>query len=251
MRKKDAMTRTPNREIRSGTMLHLAAPVLIAALAIGGCQSDGSVTDSSYSADYRSRHPIALTYAPTKLDIFTGRNAAGLDPRQSQDVRDFALDYRRTGRGPMLMLVPNTSGNHYGQKGVSDLRSKLAAMGVGSRSLQVSKYQSTDSSLAAPIRLSYTKMQAKVANECGLWRNDIGEIQNKFQSWKNNPWYNMGCAYQTQFAAQVADPLDLVRPTAETRVDTVKRMSAIEKLRRGQDPSIQWNGGEASVKGGS
>jgi pilus assembly protein CpaD len=232
-------------------MSKFAAPVLMAALATGGCQLDGSVADSSYSADYRSRHPIALTYAPTTLDVFTGRNAAGLDLRQSQDVRDFALDYRRAGRGPMLMLVPQTGGGHYGHKGANDLRSKLATMGVGSRSLQVSTYHSTESSLAAPIRLSFTKMQAKVANECGLWRNDIGEIQNKFKSWKNNPWYNMGCAYQTQFAAQVADPLDLIRPTAETRIDTIKRINAIDKLRKGQDPSINWTGGEASVKGGS
>ena len=54
-----------------------------------------------------ARHPIALVNAPTDLDLFVGRNAAGLDPRQAQDLQPvLRQDYRADGRGPMLMLVP-------------------------------------------------------------------------------------------------------------------------------------------------
>ena len=58
--------------------------------------------------------------------------------------------------------------------------------------------------------------------------------------WSNKPYWNFGCAYQTAFAAQVADPRDLVTPQAETPADTAMRVRGIESLRKGEDPSTNW-----------
>lgn len=57
---------------------------------------------------------------------------------------------------------------------------------------------------------------------------------------QNRPYWNLGCATQSNVAAQVADPIDLVRARQEGRVDTLKRMRAIEELRKGQDPSTEY-----------
>ena len=57
------------------------------------------------------------------------------------------------------------------------------------------------------------------------------------ETWQNRPYWNLGCAYQANLAAQVADPIDLVRARPEDRLDTARRMNAIEKLRKGQDPT--------------
>lgn len=51
---------------------------------------------------------------------------------------------------------------------------------------------------------------------------------------------NLGCASQATLAAQVADPIDLVRSREEGRPDMVKRMGAIAKIREGRDPSTQY-----------
>jgi pilus assembly protein CpaD len=48
-------------------------------------------------------------------------------------------------------------------------------------------------------------------------------------------------------AAQVADPIDLVRGRSEGRADIVKRMNAISKLREGKDPSTQYRQEQTSI----
>ena len=45
---------------------------------------------------------------------------------------------------------------------------------------------------------------------------------------------------QSNVASQVADPVDLVRGRPEARIDTVRRMENIKKLREAQDPSTQY-----------
>jgi pilus assembly protein CpaD len=41
-------------------------------------------------------------------------------------------------------------------------------------------------------------------------------------------------------AAQVADPVDLVRGRTESAPDTIQRTKKIEAIRQGQDPSTQY-----------
>jgi pilus assembly protein CpaD len=45
---------------------------------------------------------------------------------------------------------------------------------------------------------------------------------------------------QSTVAAQVADPLDLVRGRTEGRIDTVRRARDIQTLREGKDPSTTY-----------
>ncbi len=52
----------------------------------------------------------------------------------------------------------------------------------------------------------------------------------------NEPYWNFGCSSQATLAAQVADPIDLVRSRNEGRPDIAKRMGAITKIRDGRDP---------------
>jgi len=42
-------------------------------------------------------------------------------------------------------------------------------------------------------------------------------------------------------AAQTADPIDLVRPHVEERIDIIKRSNEITKLRQGQDPATAYD----------
>jgi pilus assembly protein CpaD len=41
-------------------------------------------------------------------------------------------------------------------------------------------------------------------------------------------------------AAQVADPVDLVRPRTDGRPDPIRRSKVIEAVRDGKDPSTQY-----------
>ncbi|WP_293854550.1 CpaD family pilus assembly protein [uncultured Alsobacter sp.] len=222
----------------------------LAALALGlaGCQSDGLVTGTVYPNDYRLRHPIALANDTTTLDLFVGRNAGGLDPRQARDLRQFLADYQANGRGAMTVLVPRTGGRG-DHRGASAVRATLIAYGISGRMLHVVPYDvAVEEPIASPVRLSFVKLQAKVLGECGDFTQDLAGLNIRYENWQNKPHPNSGCAYQTAIAAQIEDPLDLQRPRAVDRPDVLRRMKVFDDIRKGQDPSTQWKTGSASVQ---
>jgi pilus assembly protein CpaD len=100
----------------------------------------------------------------------------------------------------------------------------------------VRTYQVKDPSVAAPIRLSFHKLGARVAHRCGQWPDDLSGIAGN-RGFKNENYWNFGCSTQQNLAAQVADPVDLVRPRTMERADTVKRTRGLEDLRKAKDPS--------------
>jgi pilus assembly protein CpaD len=193
--------------------------------------------------DYRERHPVVLAHAPKTLDVFT--SAGGIDPRQREDIEDFAIEYRRYGEGAMRIEVPEDRRGPT-RRSLSLVRSALANAGVSGSQIAVASYSVGDSSLASPIRLSFKRMQAKVGTRCGLWPQDLGVSNAKFNA-NNEPYWNLGCAMQSNVAAQVADPVDLVRGRTEGRVDTVRRMENIKKLRDGQDPSTSYRADDDKI----
>jgi pilus assembly protein CpaD len=206
------------------------------ATALAACAPDRVVTGSAYPVDYRERHPIVLTHAPQSLDLFL--SGSRLDRRQREDLAAFVAEYRRSGEGPMSAAVPEGPG-----PGAAAVRATLAEAGVP---FVTSTYPVRDPALAAPIRLSFRRLQAKVASRCGLWPQDLGVSDARFDA-QNSPYWNLGCAMQTNIAAQVADPVDLVRGRAESRVDTIRRMGNVEKLRKGEDPSTNYRKDEATI----
>lgn len=222
--------------------LRPAVAVLVVAGLLGACRADRvATTGSTYPIDVRTRHPIVLADGERTLDIFpTG--IGHIDPRQRADLEAFLTEYRRYGRGVLLVEMPR--GVSPGLAGPVErtgaaIRHLAAEMGVPARGLQLTAYPIANPTLAAPLRLSFQRMQAKVADKCGLWPRDLG-VSDVRADWSNEPTWNLGCATQATLAAQVADPIDLVRGRPEGRIDSVRRTQDIGQLREGKDPSTQW-----------
>ena len=215
--------------------LQIAALALIAA-GLGGCAGmrQDDVT-GSLPTDYRQRHPIILREAPRHLDIFASRGAS-LDARQEADVIAFAGDYRRNGRGGMVAYVPDSPG---GRQGLAGVRNALAHAGLAGHRLSVVSYVPDDPTTAAPVRLSFSRLQAQVDSQCDDWRQDVAQ-SDRMASWQNVSYPNFGCSYQKNLAAQVADPRDLVGPRAEDPADAQMRTRGIEDMRKGSDPTRNW-----------
>ncbi|WP_284246743.1 CpaD family pilus assembly protein, partial [Methylobacterium haplocladii] len=128
------------------------------------------------------------------------------------------------------------------------IRRLSAEAGVSGAAVAVAGYAVGDPALASPVRLSFERMEAKVASACGMWPQDLGVSDPAFNL-RNEPSWNLGCATRSNIAAQVADPVDLVRGRPEGRIDTVRRSQVIDKLRQGNDPSTTWRqDGKAEVK---
>jgi pilus assembly protein CpaD len=214
--------------------------VLGLSLALGACARKGDTTGSLAPVDTRERHPIVLRDAPKSLDVFIGRAGAGLDARQAEDVVAFAQDYRRAGRGGLVAEVPTgTRREMAAHDTLNAIRAALSRGGVSGAALSVRTYPVQDPGLASPIRLSFASLQAGLPHQCGQWPEDTG-VSSYGSDAANSPYWNLGCATQATLAAQVADPIDLVRSRSEGRPDIVKRMGGIAKIRQGQDPSTQY-----------
>lgn len=218
-----------------------AAAVPLAAalgLGLGACGADRAVTGSIYPYDHTNRHPIVLVDGPRHLDVFIG--SGHLDPRQRAEVAAFAVEYRRFGRGPLTAQMPaGTPLAGYALATLDGVRAALAAGGLPPGTLLVGSYPILDPTAASAIRLTFQRMQARVESRCGLWPKDLG-VSDIGADNRNEPYWNLGCATQANLAAQVADPIDLVRGRPEGRIDTLRRSKVIEKMRDGTDPSIPW-----------
>ncbi|MCJ2031916.1 CpaD family pilus assembly protein [Methylobacterium sp. J-043] len=219
----------------------VAAAVLLSA-GLGACRADRvATTGSTYPIDVRTRHPIVLADADRSLDVFpTG--IGHIDPRQRADIEAFLVEYRRYGRGILLVELPRgVSPSLAGpvERTGASIRRLAAEMGVPAGGVRVAAYPIANPTLASPLRLSFQRMQAKVADKCGLWPRDLGASDLR-ANWSNEPTWNLGCAMQSNVAAQVADPIDLVRGRPEGRIDTVLRTKDLGQLREGKDPSTQW-----------
>ncbi|MBV9077850.1 MAG: CpaD family pilus assembly protein [Methylobacteriaceae bacterium] len=220
---------------RQSTFPRAAALAALAGLgaALGGCVSEKETTGSVYPNDYRDRHPIALSQGPRSLDIFV-TGPAGIDGRQRQDLADYIADHRRRGAGPIVAQVPAGPGTSPGTG-----RALAAIQAAAGHRITVRHYAPEDPVVAAPIRLTFPKLEARVASKCGQWPQDLG-VSEPQDSYGNRQYWNFGCAYQSNFAAQVADPVDLIRPRRETPPDTLKRMHGFDQLRQGTDPSTSY-----------
>ena len=234
-------------------------PTFRSAIALAGlagtlaaCQSDGGATGSlqNYPHDTRARHPVVLADKARSLDVFA-TGVGHIDPRQGADVQAFVLEFRRYGRGAFSIQVPGglpPAEAAATARTVAAIRQIAADGGVPPAAVSLTGYPAAMPGVASAIRVSFSRMQAKVAGDCGLWPEDLG-AGDFGAGMRNGPYYNFGCAMQSNVASQVADPVDLVRGQAEGRSDAVRRSRVIDGVREGKDPSVQWRqDGQASVK---
>ncbi|MGH7840176.1 MAG: CpaD family pilus assembly protein, partial [Candidatus Binataceae bacterium] len=204
-------------------------------LPLAGCgTTERMVVSSIPQDDYRVRHPIVLAEEPRTLDILVEPETGRFDRHSAAQLREFAGLYRKFGRGPVTIMPP---AGPAGPPPIEPVRNALYSAGAHVRTI-VAPYPAGPN-LVAPVRLSFLGLKASVADRCGQWPRDLAS-GSSVEGWNNKPYWNFGCAYQSAFAAQVADPRDLVAPQGETPADTAMRTRAIESLRNGEDPGTKW-----------
>jgi pilus assembly protein CpaD len=220
------------------TASKVGAVCLVAALAVSlaGCVTDPMPTGSITNDDYHIRHPIVLAEAPTTLDIFPVGDG-GLDQASIDDIRAFATRYKRMGTGRIVILSPWGAGRRQ-HATVAEIRRVLASTGLRGF-VGLGSYPVAAPSRAAPIRLSFRGLKAEVASRCGEWPQDLAS-GSSIEGWKNESYWNFGCATQAMLAAQVDDPRDFDHARALGPADEAMRLRAIKDVREGQDPGTNW-----------
>jgi len=209
--------------------------VALSGLCLSGCGVEYASPEPVYPNDYHERHPIALVHAPNTLDVFPVRGR--IDAQSAAKIRSFAQRYRSLGSGPVAILTP--AGRHDGNaEVVNAIRSVLYANGLRGN-VAVGSYPITDPLTASPVVLTFQGLKAVEISRCGQWPRDL-DSADSIQGWKNEPYWNYGCATQSILAAQVDDPRDLVQSRASSPPDEDMRLRAIGNVRSGQDPGTNW-----------
>jgi pilus assembly protein CpaD len=212
-------------------------------LLLAGCgATERMVVSSIPQDDYKVRHPIVLGEEPHTLEILVEPATGQFDRHSAAQLREYASLYRKFGRGPITIMPPAFPG---ATPPVGPVREALSGSGVHAQMI-VSPYPA-GLNLSAPVRLSFLGLKARVADQCGQWPRDLAVGSGAAVDWSNKPYWNFGCAYQTAFAAQVADPRDLIAPQGETPADTAMRVRSIESLRKGEDPGTNWKITNSSI----
>jgi pilus assembly protein CpaD len=211
--------------------------LIICGLPLAGCGGDRVIAQSTTPPDYRVRHPIIVGEADYSLDLFPTGPSGSLDLRSVDRLRDFAQRYRELGHGQVTVLMP--TGGPYNPAESASLAHIRQVFGPMGTYVAVAPYPIADPTLAAPVRVSFEGVKARLPHRCGDWPNDLASGSTA-QGWENKTWWNFGCANQNALAMQVADPRDLAGPRGERPADTNMRIRAIEHVRKGDDPGTKW-----------
>ena len=229
---------------RAGRRVAASALLMLSCAACSNV--DRTVATSAIPVDYHERHPILLANGVHSLDVFLVGQDGQFDYRQKQDVIAFSAAYLAQGEGRIRVMVPRGQVDAQAAEAtLSAVRRGLARAGVKG-DIEVGSYRVANARLASVLRLSFVELQARAAHRCGDWPEDLGS-GGTLEGAENRPYYNLGCASQQTFAAQVSDPRDLVRPRAEEPGDVYMRTRSIQDLRGGlnapvgQDPSTNWS----------
>lgn len=219
---------------------------LAAFVPLCGCGTTDRIVPASVTpTDYHARHPIVIAEAKTSLDVFPSLGQHGLDAHTAKQIFAFAEQYRDTGQGPVLVLLPRGGRNGGYERLTGPIRHYLTAGGARN-GVEFASYRVGDPTLASPIRLSFVGVKARVADQCGQWPSDLGS-GSSIDGWENKSYWNFGCATQQMIAAQTSDPRDLVAPRGEEPADTVMRSRDIDTIRKGTDPATSWQVKNSSI----
>jgi pilus assembly protein CpaD len=235
------MTRSISPRLMSARAPALAVLLGISA-ALGGCMhSKPANTDitSSIPDDYRQRHPIVIQEADHALVVLIGTGRGGLTAVQRAEVTAYAQAWQQDGTGPILVSLPvRTPNERAARDSLHQIQAMLSAAGIPPHGMRVQPYTPNDPRQFAAIRLSYPKVVAD-AGPCGTWPEDLGPTPRNRIYQDNKPYYNLGCAYQRNMAAMVANPSDLIQPRAETPSYGQRRTTVLTKYGKGEPTATE------------
>jgi pilus assembly protein CpaD len=183
--------------------------------------------------DYRLRHPIVVQEADRRIEVLVGSRRGGLTALQRADVAAFAQGWLQEGTGGIVVDLPTATPNAYAaNQTFREIKSIFAASGVPPQGVRVVEYRPADPRQLATIKLNYPKIVAD-AGPCGVWPEDLGPTYKNPIYQNNYPYYNLGCAYQRNMAAMVANPSDLIQPRPEQPAYNTRRTTVLDKFGKG------------------
>ncbi|WP_255561561.1 CpaD family pilus assembly protein [Pseudohoeflea coraliihabitans] len=184
--------------------------------------------------DYRTRHPIIISEKEHAFDIPVASGDRTLTTAKRESVRGAADRYRQLSSGSLYIMTPVGSANagaaSYLRGEVIDV---LSAEGIPRERMLTTTYATATADDAAPIRIAFLATSAS-AGPCGRWPEDMLSEPDE-----NRNYENFGCSSQSNLAAQIANPGDLLGPRGMSPIDASRRATVIEGYREDGSGTIE------------
>jgi pilus assembly protein CpaD len=211
---------------------------------LGGC---------GYSAKqiaYANRQHLQITAeemtAELKIDTYVAGEKLGFLEREA--VKVFAEAYLQEGHGSVIISRPGGGSNDgAAMRAAADARAVMLAEGVDAGLIAEGPYDASGAR-TAPLVISYRTYEARVPHCPDLSSVDFASTAS------NTALPSFGCAVQTNLAAMIADPSDLVGTQKMDPADIGRRGVVMSKYRQGQPTGTERpqdaKGAISSVGGG-
>ncbi|NMD06761.1 MAG: CpaD family pilus assembly lipoprotein [Phyllobacteriaceae bacterium] len=202
----------------------LSLSLVAAALSLAGCAGKELALDDAYVPISPSeRFPIEYAKGPITLQVAT--TAGTLQPAQVNAVAGFARQSLAGGLTPLMIKRP--AGGGASARVAEEIAGLVLQQGVPREMIRMGTYPAPAS---APVQLAYVKSYAHT-KPCGEWDSDAAD------SGKNEHLSNHGCAVQSNIAAMIANPENIVSPAPVSPVPAASGTAAIKKISNGQGSS--------------
>jgi len=213
----------------------LKACVAVAAVSLSACTIGPNGPEDAF--DLSMRYPINVE--PRMMSLHLPYNGqAMLDQNATGQLARFAQDYIQHGSGTIAVSASTRYPN-----APTLVAEQLVELGVARAQIMIGNTDTGD--LADDVKVTYIRYVA-VSPSCGDWSHDLAN------SSRNVLPPNFGCATQRNIAAMVSDPRDLLAPESIGQSDAQRRLTVLDKYRRGEaTPATKTANGVVTTVGAS
>lgn len=174
-----------------------------------------------------------------RMAISAPSGAVGLNVQEAAELKAFAQEYVRLGRGNVVVSVPaNASNSQTAGQVAQDVQRALFLGGVDFSKISAGPYQAQGQA-NAPILITFGRYEAKPI-VCEPWTSF-----DPRKTGENIPPARFGCAQNANLAAMVADPGDLLGDRKDGPRDAARIQTGVDMHRKGAIPTVS-----GSVAGG-
>jgi len=189
-------------------------------LSLSGCVGDDFTTgaiDTAAPATHGSeRYPISVVKGPQMMVIDSRKGH--LSDEQEQALRAFVHQAQSAGVTPMTISRPATSSGPAFQI-TGEIVQVMEEQGLPRSRMAFETYSGKTNGV---VKIAFVSTYAKTKN-CGDWRTDMTNTNS------NESYANLGCAVQSNIAAEIANPETLIVPKTPPLKDSTPDVAAVQR----------------------
>jgi pilus assembly protein CpaD len=205
----------------------------VALIVAGSCSVTPDRDPTAPMLDGAANNPVMVepSFQSIKLNL-----AGGATPAAMGQLDAFITSYRDHGTGSISVSAPASPTS---QGMIDFVAGRINQMGIGRDKILVSTHDARPGDML--VEVNYISYQART-KACGDWSDNLALTLD------NRTPRNFGCAVQQNFAANIADPRDLLGPRTMDMSSGVRRSGVITLYEAGKPTQAEKKTVDAGVE---